>query len=461
MKRLFAILFSIYFSATFAGSNLHAGGNGSCVGLMCGGQRTYWTDEQRAQVEGGRFGGLWSAMGEREHEMFPNFYRAGGWLGENVLGPAAGVAFGPWMQENFWNLLAQTPPDIDIIPRLPGEGYVIAPVAGTMGKWGKSVARLLPKLPRRDLSKVVDVLIDQGALQLAKRKAQVAAGERTVTYWRVQNKGARDIIVDPLTGAIQITPGWSQRHGRVAYYPRPLFVSRGGSEHAEHFARLRTSQGLDVEVISFEVPQWFDEFVVEAPFRKRWRGPIPVLTPSFLSRWLMKQRQEKHMNSESGGGDGLVKWRSPALGLSTRCSRVGFFFRKQSLCLAGFSGTDKPVNGVCRLGHVGNLYNPFQIFSHSFGTDADLYCSPRKGGPVNRSFRIPLDNAVFLFPEELFKNPAPQMNRQYPGLSRLLHSVTGAIEYPGKRGLDPGRSGLFETGDVQELISEGGLSDIF
>lgn len=136
-------------------SFLYAGENSTCVGMMCGDSRTYWTDKQRSAVEGPW--GLWWAMGEVERkEMFPNFYRGGGWLGENVLGPAAGLTFGPWMQRNFWAPMEQTPPNIDIFPSIPGKVYVIAPFAGTIGKCGRSIGRILPKLPRKEISSIVD-----------------------------------------------------------------------------------------------------------------------------------------------------------------------------------------------------------------------------------------------------------------------------------------------------------------
>lgn len=126
--------------------NSRAGGCGpGGAGFLCQSPQrgTYWTDQQRALVEQRGFGGFWIAMGEREREMFPNFYRAGRWGMESVVAPAMGVAFGPWMQRNFWTPLEQTPPNIDVFPNVPGEGYLIAPAAGTVGRWGKWMGRFL------------------------------------------------------------------------------------------------------------------------------------------------------------------------------------------------------------------------------------------------------------------------------------------------------------------------------
>lgn len=138
MKRLFIILFLLHFAVVFSISNLHAGGNPSCVGITCGSSRTYWTDEQRSAVEGGGLGSFWSAMGEREREMFPNFYRGGEWLGR--------ITFGPTMQRNFWEPLNQTPPDF-----APGPLDNIAAVGAiSFGKFGRilgkfgSSAEILP-----------------------------------------------------------------------------------------------------------------------------------------------------------------------------------------------------------------------------------------------------------------------------------------------------------------------------
>lgn len=94
MKRFFTIMLSIYLAATFSSFKLYAGGQGSCVGLTCGSSRTYWTDEQRASVEG-RYGWWW-ALGEREREMFPNFYRGGRWFLGNVVIPVLG---NPYVQK--------------------------------------------------------------------------------------------------------------------------------------------------------------------------------------------------------------------------------------------------------------------------------------------------------------------------------------------------------------------------
>lgn len=76
------------------------------------------------------------------------------------------------------------------------------------------------------------LVINQRALQLAKRKAQVAAGAETVTYWKVQRPAHRDILIDPETGNATITPGWSRRQGGAGFYPKTLWLSRGSPEHA-------------------------------------------------------------------------------------------------------------------------------------------------------------------------------------------------------------------------------------
>lgn len=111
-----------------------AGGGGpGCTGWPCG--RTYWTDEQRGMVEQRGFGGFWWAAGEQEREIFSNIYGAGRW--------GMGVAFGPWMQRNFWTPLDQTPPDL-------GPSPLDNPVAIGMigvGRWGKAMGRVFGKNP--------------------------------------------------------------------------------------------------------------------------------------------------------------------------------------------------------------------------------------------------------------------------------------------------------------------------
>lgn len=95
-----------------------------------------------------------------------------------------------------------------------------------------------------------------------------------------KTKGPETLSLTPL-------PAWSKlrRDGADAMVGWPIILnlcSSVGSEHAEHFARLRTSQGLDVEVIPFEVPQWFDEFVVEAAIPQEMARTNPRFDPKLF-----------------------------------------------------------------------------------------------------------------------------------------------------------------------------------
>lgn len=68
----------------------------------------------------------------------PNFYRASVWFTNNVFAPAAGVAFGPWMQEYVWKPLGDMPPDF-----APGPfDNVVAIGAVGSSRLGKSFAKI-------------------------------------------------------------------------------------------------------------------------------------------------------------------------------------------------------------------------------------------------------------------------------------------------------------------------------
>lgn len=116
------------------------------TGWPCGGnQKTYWSDEQRSAVEGRGFGGFWNAMGEREREIFPNFYAAGNWAMQNVVAPVAQVAFGPSMQRHVWEPMSEANPD-----PMPGpwqDNVLALGVIGT-GKWGRTLGEMGGSLER-------------------------------------------------------------------------------------------------------------------------------------------------------------------------------------------------------------------------------------------------------------------------------------------------------------------------
>lgn len=153
---------------------VHAGGCGqNGAGFLCQqpSRRTYWTNQQRAAVEQRGFGGFWSALGEREREMFPNFYGAGRWGMENIGAPALGAVFGPWMQRNVWTPLDQTPPDLGPAP-LEADRLVAIGMIGT-GRLGQRVGKWLGRFGPPTSKAKVREMIAHGEIYLTKPEITV------------------------------------------------------------------------------------------------------------------------------------------------------------------------------------------------------------------------------------------------------------------------------------------------
>ena len=79
--------------------------------------------------------------------------------------------------------------------------------------------------------------------------------DNTVKYYRVQSQGDngsfKRLIVNE-DGTISIVTAKSN-----------LSISTTTPEHAEYFKALRESQGNPSYIIEFEVPDWFDNFIME------------------------------------------------------------------------------------------------------------------------------------------------------------------------------------------------------
>lgn len=140
MKNLFSISTSCFLllaSLLLTAPSAHAGGGGcgeGGAGWMCGegSQRTYWNDKDYEYASS-----LPGAIGTQSSSMFPNFYRAGDWITENIITPTVRAAFSRPVQRHFWTPLSQGPMDLD--PRIPWIDNLAAMGMISLGRWGRAM----------------------------------------------------------------------------------------------------------------------------------------------------------------------------------------------------------------------------------------------------------------------------------------------------------------------------------
>jgi len=96
-------------------------------------------------------------------------------------------------------------------------------------------------------------LIQGGTARSTIKGSSLASGVRTsagnVRYWRVQGGN---------NGLVNINA-----HGNVSFNSGTLYFSRGGGLHANYYAAKLKKAGHNPSILTWEVPKWFDDLVVE------------------------------------------------------------------------------------------------------------------------------------------------------------------------------------------------------